>query len=134
MDKVNQLFIGQIARAQRTFTVNDVNRWSSLTQDFNEVYDLEISKRGGRLSMILGILSEGLITELISKELKGIVCVIIQKELVFIQSVQIDCMIIAEIEIIDVNVQRNWITMKVRCMNEHRMDVIQGKITMKLLN
>lgn len=134
MDKVNQLFIGQIARAQRTFTVNDVNRWSSLTQDFNEVYDLEISKRGGRLSMIPGILSEGLITELISKELKGIVCVIIQKELVFIQSVQIDCMIIAEIEIIDVNVQRNWITMKVRCMNEHRMDVIQGKITMKLLN
>ena len=134
MDKVNQLFVGQIARAQRTFTVNDVNRWSSLTQDFNEVYDLEISKRGGRLSMIPGILSEGLIAELISKELKGKVCVIIQKELVFIQSVQIDCMIIAEIEIIDVNVQRNWITMKVRCMNEHRMDVIQGKITMKLLN
>lgn len=84
--------------------------------------------------MIPGILSEGLIAELISKELKGIVCVIIQKELVFIHSVQIDCMIIAEIEIIDVNVQRNWITMKVRCMNEHRMDVIQGKITMKLLN
>ena len=134
MNKVNQLFIGQIARAQRTFTVNDANRWSSLTQDFNEVYDLEMSKRGGRLSMIPGILSEGLIAELISKELKGKVCVIIQKELVFIQSVQIDCTITAEIEIIDVNVQRNWITMKVRCMNEHRMDVIQGKITMKLLN
>ena len=134
MDKVNQLFIGQIARAQRTFTVNDVNRWSSLTQDFNEVYDLEMSKRGGRLSMIPGILSEGLIAELISKELKGKVCVIIQKELVFIQSVQIDCTITAEIEIIDVIVQLNWITMKVRCMNEHRMDVIQGKITMKLLN
>ena len=134
MNKLNHLFIGQIARVQRTFTEDDVTRWSSLTQDFNEVYELEISKRDGRLSMIPGILSEGLITEAISKELPGGPCVIIQKELVFIQPVQIDSTVTAELEIIDVDVQRNWITMKVRCMNELRIDVIQGKIMIKLLS
>ncbi|MFI8493756.1 hypothetical protein ACIGC1_12690 [Peribacillus butanolivorans] len=133
MEKVDCYFIGQIARVQRTFTEDDVKRWSLLTQDFNDVYDPEcFSKDLGR-SLVPGILSEGLLTEAISKELPGGPCVIIQKELVFIHPVQIDNTITAEIEIIDVNVQRNWITIKVRCRNELRIDVIQGKIILKLL-
>lgn len=134
MDNLNRYFIGQIARVQKTFTEDDVTGWSSLTHDYNDVYGLDISKRDGRSSMVPGILSEGLITEAISKELPEGPCVIIQKELVFIQPVQMDSTITAEIEIIDVDVQRHWITMKVRCMNEQRIDVIQGKIMIKLLS
>ncbi|MFB7640077.1 hypothetical protein [Peribacillus butanolivorans] len=133
MEKVDCYFIGQIARVQRTFTEDDVNRWSLLTQDFNDVYDPEFFNKDLGRSLVPGILSEGLLTEAISKELPGGPCVIIQKELVFIHPVQIDNTITAEIEIIDVNVQRNWITIKVRCRNELRIDVIQGKIILKLL-
>ncbi|MFD4819040.1 hotdog family protein [Peribacillus butanolivorans] len=133
MEKVDCYFIGQIARVQRTFTEDDVKRWSLLTQDFNDVYDPEFFSKDFGRSLVPGILSEGLLTEAISKELPGGPCVIIQKELVFIHPVQIDSTITAEIEIIDVNVQRNWITIKVRCRNELRIDVIQGKIILKLL-
>ncbi|MFC9598223.1 MaoC/PaaZ C-terminal domain-containing protein [Peribacillus butanolivorans] len=133
MEKVDCYFIGQIARVQRTFTEDDVKRWSLLTQDFNDVYDPELFSKDFGRPLVPGILSEGLLTEAISKELPGGPCVIIQKELVFIHPVQIDNTITAEVEIIDVNVQRNWITIKVRCRNELRIDVIQGKIILKLL-
>ncbi|MFF5398462.1 MaoC/PaaZ C-terminal domain-containing protein [Peribacillus butanolivorans] len=133
MEKVDCYFIGQIARVQRTFTEDDVKRWSLLTQDFNDVYDPEFFSKDFGRPLVPGILSEGLLTEAISKELPGGPCVIIQKELVFIHPVQIDNTITAEIEIIDMNVQRNWITIKVRCRNELRIDVIQGKIILKLL-
>ncbi|MFD6440626.1 hypothetical protein ACFWDG_12585 [Peribacillus sp. NPDC060186] len=133
MEKVDCYFIGQIARVQRTFTEDDVKRWCLLTQDFNEVYEPEFFSVDLGRSLVPGILSEGLLTEAISKELPGGPCVIIQKELVFIHSVQIDNSITAEIEIIEVNVERNWITIKVRCRNELRIDVIQGKIILKLL-
>ena len=55
-----------------------------------------------------------------------------QKELVFIQPVRMGDTITAEVEVIDVNLERNWITEKVRCMNEYGIDVIKGQIILKL--
>ncbi|HBI04567.1 MAG TPA: hypothetical protein DDY49_11125 [Paenibacillaceae bacterium] len=123
MEKVDCYFIGQIARKQRMISQVEVNRWNQLTKDFNEIY---------QQGFVPGIVSEGLITEVISKELPGVPCVIMQKELVFLHPVHIGNRITAEIEIIDLNVQHNWITQKVTCTNEKGIDVIKGQIVLKL--
>lgn len=124
MEKVDCYFIGQIARKQKRISQVEVNQWNQLTQDFNEIY---------QQGFVPGIVSEGLITEVISKELPGVPCVIMQKELIFLHPVQIGNLITAEIEIIDLNVQHNWITQKVTCINEKGIDVIKGQIVLKLL-
>lgn len=131
MKKIDRYFIGQIARLQAIFTEDDMKKWSILTRDFNDIYRSEYVSLTQPL--VPGILSEGLMTEVISKELPGEPCVIMQKELLFLQPVQIGNTITAEVEIININEERNWITEKVRCLNEHGIEVIKGQIIIKLL-
>ncbi|MBZ5749930.1 MaoC/PaaZ C-terminal domain-containing protein [Metabacillus rhizolycopersici] len=123
--------IGQMERLKREFTKAEVNQWSLLTLDVNAVHqhpDLL------NTSLVPGTLGEGLITEAISKMHSCSPCVLKEKELLFIEPVQIGHTITAEIEIIDVNHNQNWITEKVRCINEQGDEVIKGKIILKLLS
>ncbi len=131
MEKGDDYFIGQIARMQRRFVSDDVKKWSALTLDTNDVYDQPHA--GATKSILPGILSEGLISEVISKELPGIPCVMMQKELLYIHPVYLGEAITAELEIIDVNVERNWLTEKIRCVNEMGVEVIKGQIVLKLI-
>ena len=66
MEQIDSYFIGQIARMQRTFSENDVRQWSLLTKDFNEVYEAGFSNLVKGQPLVPGIISEGLITEVIS--------------------------------------------------------------------
>lgn len=134
MNKVGCYFIGQIARMQRTFSEDDVAQWGVLTKDFNFVYKQGFPKKDICQPIIPGILSEGLISEVIYKELPGTPCVIMQKELLFIHPVYIGNTVTVEVEIIEVNHKQNWIIEKVRCINERGIDVIKGKIILKLLS
>lgn len=126
-------FIGQIASINRTFTKADVKKWGSLTGDHNLVYERGLTSMEINKPIVPGILSEGLISEVISNELPGCPCVMMQKELLFIHPVHIGNTITAEIEIININVPRRWITEKVRCMNESGIEVIKGQIVLKIL-
>jgi 3-hydroxybutyryl-CoA dehydratase len=131
MEYADSIFIGQITRNQRTFSENDVKKWTVLTQDFNDVY-----QPGFRfeLPLVPGILCEGLISEAINRELSGIVTVMLKKELVFLHPVHIGDTITVEIETINVNEQMNWITEKVSCVNESGNEVVKGQVVMKILS
>lgn len=129
----DRYFIGQIARMKRTFTLDDVKKWRFFTRNIHVFYEQERLLEKERGLMVPAILSEGLISEVIGIELPGRPYVLMQKELVFIHPVYINNTITAEVEIIDMNVQRRWITEKVTCMNEDGKDVIKGQIVLKLL-
>lgn len=101
------LFTGHITKVKRTFAEDDAERWNLFTKDLNERIEHEISIRDVSQPFVPGILSEGLITEAISKELPGAPCVIMQKEMVFLQPVYVGNTVTTEVEIIDVNVKRN---------------------------
>lgn len=126
-------FIGQIARMKRTFTLDDVKQWGCFTRNIHVFYEQVPLLEKERQLIVPAILSEGLILEVIGIELQGRPYAFMQKELVFIHPVYINNRITAEVEIIDMNVQRKWITEKVTCMNEEGMDVIKGQIVLKLL-
>lgn len=132
---ISRLFIGQIARLQRTFTDEDVKKCSELTKDFNDVYkpNTETWKRYYKQPVVPGLLAEGLITQVISEKLPGGACILLQKELIFPHPVHVGDQITAELEIISINHDRNWVTQKVTCYNQDGSEVIKGQVVILMI-
>ncbi|MFA8438548.1 MaoC/PaaZ C-terminal domain-containing protein [Pueribacillus sp. YX66] len=132
---LTELFVGQIARIQRTFTDEDVKLYSTLTREFNQVYKREEAVWESHFEgpIVPGLLSEGLIIEVISKKLPGTACVLLQKEIIYSHPIYIGDTISAELQIIDINHQRNWITQKISCTNQHGKEVVKGQVVVFIL-
>jgi 3-hydroxybutyryl-CoA dehydratase len=131
---INQMFIGQIARAKRVFTEEDVKLCSELTLDFSPIYQENHFENKYSKPIIPGLLTEGLIHQTISKKLPGGPCILLQKELVFYHPLHIGDEVMAELEIIDINEPRNWITLKVTCYNQLGTEVVKGQVVIFILS
>ncbi|MFJ8244241.1 hypothetical protein ACIQ4Z_07495 [Peribacillus asahii] len=133
---IEELFIGQIARLQRTFSETDVRACNELTKDYSPVYrpSEENWENYYHQPIVPGLLTEGLINQVISDKLPGSACILLQKELVFYHPVFVGDVITAELEIIDINIERNWVTQKVTCYNEGGNEVIKGQVVIFLLS
>ena len=133
---IEELFIGQIARLQRTFSEADVRACNELTKDYSPVYrpSEENWENYYHQPIVPGLLTEGLINQVISDKLPGSACILLQKELVFYHPVFVGDVITAELEIIDINIERNWVTQKVTCYNEVGNEVIKGQVVIFLLS
>lgn len=81
---ITKLYNGQIARLQRTFSEEDGNKISELTRDYSPVYNRNkrVWKQYYNHPIVPGLLTEGLITQVISEKLPGTACVLVQKDLV----------------------------------------------------
>ncbi len=124
------MHMGQKASLSRIFTEEDVKACNELTKDFNPVYqpDEEIWKRRYSKPVVPGLLTEGLITQVIRRKIPGGPCILLQKEFVFYRPVHIGDEITAEIEVIDINTKRNWVTQKVTCFNQEGTEVLKGQV------
>jgi 3-hydroxybutyryl-CoA dehydratase len=133
---ITQFFIGQIARLQRTFTDEDVRVFNELTRDFSPVYNPEegVWRTYYKQPIVPGLLTEGLVTQVVSEKLPGIPCILLQKELIFYHPVHVGDLITAELEIIDINLERNWMTQKVTCYNQAGNEVIKGQVVIFVLS
>ncbi|WP_352924751.1 MaoC/PaaZ C-terminal domain-containing protein [Peribacillus simplex] len=133
---INDLFIGQVASMQRTFNESDVKLCNELTKDYSPIYEVnnEAWKSNFDKPVVPGLLTEGLITQVISEKLPGSACILLQKELVFCHPVHIGDMISAELEVIDINLDRDWVTQKVTCFNQAGIEVIKGQVVIFVLS
>jgi len=130
------LYKGRTAHLQRIFTEADVEASKELTKDFSPVYDQkeDVWKNYYSKPIVPALLTEGLITQIISSKLPGMPCVLLQKDLVFYSPVYVGDQITAELVIIDINDDRNWITQKVTCFDEEGNEVIKGQVVILLLS
>ena len=128
--------MGQIAHLQRTFTAEDVRLCNEITRDYNHVYqeDETVWKQHFNDPIVPGLLTEGLINQVISDRLPGNACILLQKELVFYHPVHIGDAIKAQLEVIDLNIERNWATLKVICSNQTGDEVIKGQLVIFILS
>lgn len=135
MEIITELFVGQVARIQRLFTEEDVNLCNRLTRESNEVYTKEKDAWRPHVEgqIIPGLLSEGLITEVISKKLPGTACLVVQKDIIFTHPIYVGDTISAELQIIDINHERNWLTQKVSCINQDGKEVVKGQVVVHVL-
>jgi 3-hydroxybutyryl-CoA dehydratase len=129
----SELFIGQTARLQRIFTEADVQQCNELTKDFNEIYQRNGWKKRYSQPIVPALLVEGLITQVLSDKLPGCACVLLQKEMIYYHPVHIGDTITAELLIIDINPERNWVTQKVICFNQNGTEVIKGQVVIYVL-
>jgi len=129
-EAIQPLWIGQSACLTRTFTESDVKKCSELTGDYSPVYfaDQEAWKHLYAKPIVPGLLTEGLITQVVSRKLPGCPCLLLQKELIFCRPVHVGDEITAHLEIIDIHDERNWVTQKVNCYNQHGDEVVKGQI------
>ncbi|MCQ6281569.1 MaoC/PaaZ C-terminal domain-containing protein [Bacillus sp. EB600] len=126
----SELLIGQIARLQRIYTEDDLQQCNELTKDFNPIYqrhDVGL-KNGYSQAIIPALLVEGLISQVITDKLPGCACVLLQKEMIYYHPVYIGDEITAELTIIDINHERDWVTQKVICFNQNGTEVIKGQV------
>ncbi|MEH6947871.1 MaoC family dehydratase [Bacillus sp. JJ634] len=132
----SELFIGQIARLRRIFTEDDVQQCNELTKDFNPIYQPNEDSWKNRYSqpIVPGMLVEGLVTQVITDKLPGRACVLLQKEMIYYHPVHAGDVITAELTIIDVNLERNWVTQKVTCFNQNGTEVIKGQVVLFVLS
>ncbi|RID81673.1 hypothetical protein D1953_20025 [Peribacillus asahii] len=132
----SELFIGQIARLRRIFTEDDVQQCNELTKDFNPIYQRNEDSWKNRYSqpIVPGMLVEGLVTQVITDKLPGRACVLLQKEMIYYHPVHAGDVITAELTIIDVNLERNWVTQKVACFNQNGTEVIKGQVVLFVLS
>ena len=111
-----ELLNGQFACLQRIFTEDDLRQYNELSKDFNP------------RAIIPALLVEGLISQVITDKLPGCACVLLQKELIYYHPVYIGDEITAELTIIDINNERDWVTQKVICFNQKGTEVIKGQV------
>ena len=126
----SKLHNGQFACLQRIFTEDDLRQYNELSKDFNPIYehhDIGL-ENGDSRAIIPALLVEGLISQVITDKLPGCACVLLQKELVYYHPVYIGDEITAELTIIDINHERDWVTQKVICFNQKGTEVIKGQV------
>lgn len=127
--------IGQIARLQRIFIEEDLHKCNELTRDFNPIYYQHEEGWKGCYSrpIIPGLLVEGLISQVITDKLPGCACVLLQKELIYYHPVHVGDAITAELLVMDIDHERNWVTQKVTCFNQNGTEVIKGQVVIFVL-
>ena len=135
-NSIQDLYIGQTARIQRIFNEIDVRQCNELTKDFNAVYEPteDIWKGYYSKPVVPALLAEGLITQVISEKLPGLPCLLLQKELVYYHPVHVGDVITAELSIIDINLERDWITQTVTCFNQTGREIIKGQVVIFVLS
>ncbi|MDQ0269849.1 hypothetical protein [Cytobacillus purgationiresistens] len=124
-------FVGQMAVCTRIFTEEDVKNWGTFTKGMNIIDESIVD--GERKIQIPTLIYEGFISELISSQLPGQPCVMMQKELLFVHPVYGGNAITVNIEVIDVISERKWLTEKVVCTNESGLIVMKGQVVLKIL-
>lgn len=136
MLEVMKIKKGMTAFLQRSFTEEEVRRSNELTRDFSPVYNREHDEWQAYYDrpIVPALLTEGIITEIISTKLPGTPSILLQKDLVFYSPVHVGELISVEMIVIDINEERNWVTQKVICRDEDGKELIKGQVVLLLLS
>jgi 3-hydroxybutyryl-CoA dehydratase len=131
----SELFIGKTACLQRVFTEDDLRKCKELTNDNNLIYqgNTEDWKKRFSRPIVPALLVEGLISQVITNKLPGCACLLVQKEMVYYHPVHVGDAITAELLIMDINHERDWITQKVTCFNQKGTEVTKGQVVIYVL-
>lgn len=127
--KIDEFKLGDIARLTKQFSMDDIQKFADITGDDNPVHlDEEYAKNTrfkGRI--VHGILVSGLVSAVLGSKLPGYGTIYLSQSLKFLKPVKVNEAITAEVEVIDINIEKNRLTFKTRCYNQANIDVIIGE-------
>ena len=129
----NELYVGQKASVQKTFTAADVTAFAGISLDVNPIHMsdkyAESTIFGKRI--VHGILTSGLISAVLANKLPGPGTIYLGQELKFVSPVYLGDDIVAEVEIVEIREDKKIIKLDTTCYNQDGKKVITGLATVK---
>ena len=128
---IEEIAVGDVASVARTVSDADVSLFAGVTGDINPVHLDEEYAKGtffkGRICH--GMLSAGLISAALANKLPGIGTIYLGQNLKFMAPVRIGDTVRAEVEVTDLNVEKNIAKLRTTCTTQDGTVVIQGEAT-----
>ncbi len=129
--KINELKIGDKGFFQKTITETDVYLYAGITGDLNPAHINEVSAQDsffkGRIAH--GMLTAGLISAVLGMHLPGPGTIYLGQELKFVAPVKYNDTILATVEVIEINLEKNKVKLSTVCTNQRDEVVLSGVAT-----
>ncbi len=123
---------GDGAEFTKTVSESDVYGFAGITGDFNPAHIDEEYAKGTffKKRIAHGMLSAGFISTVLGTRLPGAGAVYMKQELSFLAPVYIGDTITARVEVMEVHVEKNRVTLKTTCTNQDGRVVLDGTALM----
>lgn len=128
---IKEISLGDKASFQKTISETDVYLYAGITGDINPAHiNEEVSKDTmfkGRIAH--GMLTAGLVSAVLGVQLPGPGTIYLSQDIKFTAPVKFGDTIKAEVEVMEVNVDRNRIKLSTKCINQNDKVVLDGIAT-----
>lgn len=126
---IGELNIGERASFSKTVTETDIYLYAGVTGDFNPAHIDEEYARGTffKTRIAHGMLSAGFISAVMANRLPGPGCIYLGQTLSFLAPVRIGDTITANVEVLELDRERNRARLRTWCVNQKGVTVIEGE-------
>ena len=126
---IDELNVGQTASFTKTISESDVYMYAGITGDFNpaHVNETYAKKTAFKTRIAHGMLSAGLISNVLGNQLPGPGTIYLQQNLNFRAPVTIGDTITATVEVIEVIREKKRVRLKTVCTNQDNVVVLDGE-------
>ena len=126
---IQEIQVGDSSQMSKTVSESDVYLYAGITGDTNPAHiDEEYAKKTFFKTRIAhGMLSAGFISAILSNRLPGPGTIYLGQTLNFLAPVRIGDTITARVEVIEIMLEKNRVTLKTDCMNQTGQTVLTGE-------
>ncbi len=126
---IDELEVGQTASFTKTVSESDVYLFAGITGDFNPAHVNETYAKNTAFKTRIahGMLSAGLISNVLGNQLPGPGTIYMQQQLNFRAPVAIGDTITATVEVVDILREKKRIRLKTTCTNQDDIVVLDGE-------
>ena len=125
---VYEITVGDRAEFSKTVTESDVYVYAGITGDLNPAHVNEIYARKTffKTRIAHGMLLAGFISAILGNKLPGPGTIYVQQDLRFLAPVPIGHTVTAQVEVIEVDTEKNRVVLKTTCINQNGITVLDG--------
>jgi 3-hydroxybutyryl-CoA dehydratase len=132
--KIEEYFVGQKETLSKAFTNDDAILFSQLSMDTNPIHLNEeyAQKSIFKQRICHGFLVGSLISAIFATKLPGPGAIYLQQDMTFLKPVYLNQLVTAEVEIIEIIIEKKIIKFLTSCFNENMDLVIKGYAVIKI--
>ena len=126
---IDQIAVGDAGEFSKTVSESDIYLFAGVTGDMNPAHIDEVYASGTffKTRIAHGMLSAGFISAVIGMKLPGPGTIYMKQELKFLAPVRIGDTITARVEVVEVNAEKNRVTLRTTCANGEGTLVVDGE-------
>ena len=126
---IDEIAVGDTAEFTKTVTESDVYVYAGVTGDLNPAHVDEIYSRQTffKTRIAHGMLLAGFISAVLGNKLPGPGTIYVKQDLRFLAPVPIGDTVTARVEVTEIGVEKNRLTLRTMCVNQDGVIVVDGQ-------